>query len=240
MSDALTVVKGELTGDDAAHMSYKADTYARLVVVRYKVKLVGWPKTIPFVNLSDILGGTRVLTQLQAAWDIGSLRFEPASPGDLANAMRDPASVHPNPELLQHEVSGEGHTPMHPADPQPVQPTLMSTVLHPGDLSVLGHHPVPMAQPCASRGGVPVKRPRQQRQDVKKPRRKPVKNPDNRPARRNRRGVTSRRGVLDGPSSEPLESEIEQFSDLEGQKAPGQAMAGRICWVTDDPLGEFV
>ena len=118
--------------------------------------------------------------------------------------------------------------------PLPAEPVLMPLVLHPGDLSILGYHPT-STQP----GSILGKRTRQQRRDVKKPRHRPVKNPDSRPARRNRRGVTSARCVIDGSDADVQESEIEDFSDIE-EPAPKRARAGRIYWVTDDPLNEFV
>ncbi|KAJ8469229.1 hypothetical protein ONZ51_g9128 [Trametes cubensis] len=222
----------ELTGIVEAHMRYTVDGYASRIVCQYGLKLVDWPQEIPFENLSDLIGGIRVLSTLRDAWDDGTLRFERATPEDIENATRDPASVHPNPSLLHWRNGAEPAVAGHPH--HPTAPILMPLVLHPGNLSVLGRHPTAM-----NPGTILGKRARQQRRDVKKPRRKPVKNPDNRPPRRPRRGVTSSQCVIDASDVEVAESEIEEFSDVE-EPAAKRTRAGRIYWVTDDPLGEFI
>ncbi|KAI0349713.1 hypothetical protein OH77DRAFT_1375045, partial [Trametes cingulata] len=85
-----------LTGIPGARMSWTTDRYAKLVVVRYGYKLVGWPADVPFRNLSELPGGARPLLALRAAWNARTLRFEAASRVDLVNAARDPGSVSPD------------------------------------------------------------------------------------------------------------------------------------------------
>ncbi|KAI0349080.1 hypothetical protein OH77DRAFT_1375183, partial [Trametes cingulata] len=133
----------ELTGNPRAHMSWTPARYAKLVVLRHRYKLVGWPADVPFRNLSSVPGGARPLLALRAAWDRASLRFEPVTAVDLVNAVRDPQSVCPN-------------------------------APSPPDMSA---------------------RPRRQRLDVKKARRRPVTNPGNDELRRPKRGVKSARYV---------------------------------------------
>ncbi|KAI0350728.1 hypothetical protein OH77DRAFT_1386981, partial [Trametes cingulata] len=85
----------ELTAVPGAHMSWTAEKYARLVVIRYGFKLVGWPPNIPFVNLSCLPGGVLPLLKLRAAWNASTLRFEPATREDRAKAAYNPASIDP-------------------------------------------------------------------------------------------------------------------------------------------------
>ena len=67
-----------------------------------------------------------------------------------------------------------------------------------------------------------------------------MKNPQNVPSRRNKRGVTSEPFVLDSEDDVPPESEIEDFSD-DGLPARKRAKASRgLYWVTNEPLDEFV
>ncbi|KAI0362892.1 hypothetical protein BV20DRAFT_902109, partial [Pilatotrama ljubarskyi] len=71
----------DLTGKPSAHMSWTAEKYARLVVIRYGYKLVGWTADVPFVNLSALAGGVLPLPVLKLCYarNSGLLRFEPAT-----------------------------------------------------------------------------------------------------------------------------------------------------------------
>lgn len=69
---------------------------------------MGWPEDIPFKSLSEIRGGVTPLFELRRRWNLpdghqDKLRIERATPEDIANALRDPDSVHPNLKLLQKE-----------------------------------------------------------------------------------------------------------------------------------------
>ncbi|CDO78190.1 hypothetical protein BN946_scf184691.g2 [Trametes cinnabarina] len=206
----------ELTGKPRTRMRWTEDGYAQQVVLRHKLKIV-WPRDIPFMNLSDLRGGVRILYPLRALWEAGSIRLEPATAEDLANAARDPRSVHPNPRLLS-----ERPTPSEGVVVAPLAFRPAGT-----ELGFLGVHPTSTQRAAV----VPIlgKRPRRQRADIKRARRRPVTNPNDLPLRRRKKGVTSTEYVLDEVS------EIEEFSD--GDEPAGKRMKF-LC--TDDPIEEFL
>lgn len=208
----------DISGVPNAQMSYKEDRYARLVMLRYAAKLMGWPEGIPFVNLSSgLLGGIAALRILRQAWDKGELRFERATPEDLARAAEDPLSVLPDGgRCLKVLAQAKSHSESTPPPPD-VQPVVL--VMHPIDLSDVGTHD-PEADVDPDSG----KHQREQRSDVKKARRRPVKNPTNRPLRRPKLGVKSSRGVL-------------ELDDVQGAKR-GRKRARYS--LVDDPVRQFV
>ncbi|KAI0363045.1 hypothetical protein BV20DRAFT_959099, partial [Pilatotrama ljubarskyi] len=159
------------------------------VVIRYRYKLVGWPLDIPFCNLSEIRGGMLPLCRLLALWNQNKLRFERATPADLANAARDPKSVHPSPKHSKQLAPPSASTAV----------VVAPLALHPGDLTILGLHPTSTRPSPAVLGA----RPRRQRNDVKKARARPVTNPDNHPPKRPRAGVKSAEYVLESDIEEP-------------------------------------
>ncbi|OSD01368.1 hypothetical protein PYCCODRAFT_1468792 [Trametes coccinea BRFM310] len=178
-----------LTALEGAHMSWTRKRYVKLVVLRYGYFLDGWPADVPFVNLSDLLGGMAPLERLYKLWMDGILRFVPATPELLALAVKDPLRVPPR---EPSDMSVEHDTVAVPAAEGIVVSPL---ALHPGTLDVLGTHPT-STQP--SRMVKHGKRARHQRRDVKKARARPVTNPEGRPLRRAKLGVKSARCVLDG------------------------------------------
>lgn len=180
-------------------MAYTEDGFASRVVVGCRLRFYGWPADIPFINLSNILGGVRPLLQLRKLWLAGTLRFEPATDEDIANTLRDPRSVHPNPNptLAAQRLVKRPAVVVFPA------------VLHPGTLASLGDHPT-STQPGNDTALGP--RPRSQRIDVKKARRRPVTNPGNKPLRRAKPGVKSARYVLEeGGRHWAVNDPIEEF-----------------------------
>ncbi|KAJ8488164.1 hypothetical protein ONZ51_g3725 [Trametes cubensis] len=96
----------ELTGIPGVHLWYSPGRYAKLVVLKLKLKLVGWPVHVPYEDISKIKGGNEVLETLLNLWKSRALRFEPATERDLWYAKVDPARVHPNPSALR-EARGE-------------------------------------------------------------------------------------------------------------------------------------
>ncbi|KAL1943542.1 hypothetical protein VTO73DRAFT_3987 [Trametes versicolor] len=132
----------ELSGNPTAVMWYAAKYYAANVVAKQECKLVGWPASIPFTSISEIRGGVPPLLELQRRWNLPDgdpekLCFERATPEDIANAMRDPESVHPNPAQLQAEKLKAA-----PACAEPEAKATADVVpvctYHPDDLSFLG------------------------------------------------------------------------------------------------------
>ncbi|KAJ8497039.1 hypothetical protein ONZ51_g776 [Trametes cubensis] len=97
----------ELTGVPGVHLWYSPKRYARLIVLKHKHKLVGWPAHVPYEDISKIKGGNEVLETLLDLWRTQTLRFERATERDLWYAKVDPARVHPNPTALR-ETRGEG------------------------------------------------------------------------------------------------------------------------------------
>ena len=76
-------------------MSYTPETYARNIVIRYGYKIVDWPREIPFRNLSNIGGGIHSLTVLRTALIGGSMRFERATPEEIASRLGDRGRTEP-------------------------------------------------------------------------------------------------------------------------------------------------
>ncbi|EIW62532.1 uncharacterized protein TRAVEDRAFT_26246 [Trametes versicolor FP-101664 SS1] len=65
----------QITHDAAATMSWSRRSYMKNVVMRYRVRIEGWPYAeIPFRNLSDVpnLGKLEMLLR---GWKDGSIRF---------------------------------------------------------------------------------------------------------------------------------------------------------------------
>lgn len=131
-----------MSGNPTAVMWYATKYYAANVVAKQECKLVGWPASIPFTSISEICGGVPPLLELQRRWnlpdgDTEKLHFERATPEDIANAMCDPESVHPNPAQLQAEKLKAAAARAEPevkaaADVVPV------CTYHPDDLSFVG------------------------------------------------------------------------------------------------------
>ncbi|KAI0357786.1 hypothetical protein OH77DRAFT_1421903 [Trametes cingulata] len=206
----------KLTGLPRARMSYTTDTYARLVVIRYGWKLVGWPKSVLFRNFSDIRGGAAPFLKLRSLWTGSKLKFVPATREDLANAARDPTTVHPCPEQLERaNDASDGEDEDEGEDVLRVE--VAPLVLHPVDLSIIGIHPT-------STTPVPGERRRHQRVDTKRARRRPKTNPTNRRLRRPRPGVKSCEYILS--------------DDEDGIPEPARKRTRYT--LTDDPIDEFV
>lgn len=76
-------------------MAYSIKRYCTGVVLRYHVKLVGWPDDIVFDNLSRVTGKERILRLLEL-WKSGAMCFVLITdPAELDAARRDPLLVAP-------------------------------------------------------------------------------------------------------------------------------------------------
>ncbi|KAI0365891.1 hypothetical protein BV20DRAFT_982266 [Pilatotrama ljubarskyi] len=224
MRSKLDGTLAELTGIPHAHMSYTTDTYARLVVIRYGWKLVGWPKSVPFRNFSKVRGGATPFLKLRFLWNGGKLKFIAATREDLANAARDPKTVHPCPAQLEGVTeSGDDSEENRNEDDMEEEEAVASAhvaplVLRPSDLSVIGVHPV------STRPAPSERCRRRQRIDTKRARRRPKTNPENRPPRHPKPGVKSRQCVLS--------------EDEDGGAGPTPKRAKYTA--TDEPIEEFI
>lgn len=88
-------------------MAYTIKRYCTGVVLRYRVKLVGWPDDIMFDNLSRVTGKERI-SRLLELWKSGEMRFVPITdPAELEAARRDPLSVAP--ALLHRGIPPKRH-----------------------------------------------------------------------------------------------------------------------------------
>ncbi|KAH9852519.1 hypothetical protein C2E23DRAFT_885659 [Lenzites betulinus] len=92
----------EIIGDESVRMRYAAG-----VVVKYGLKIVGWPQSAQFRCMSSIRGGVGSLRELRR-WHLAEgyekrLRFARATREDIASAARDPDSVHPSPKQRDRE-----------------------------------------------------------------------------------------------------------------------------------------
>ncbi|OCH87528.1 hypothetical protein OBBRIDRAFT_736014 [Obba rivulosa] len=78
----------DITLDDTATMRYP--TFWRDVTEKYHVIVEGWPRDIPFKNLSD-LSNVQVLETLLQGWESGAIHFRRISDAEfrqLAEARR--------------------------------------------------------------------------------------------------------------------------------------------------------
>ncbi|TFK79478.1 hypothetical protein K466DRAFT_559891 [Polyporus arcularius HHB13444] len=87
----------ERTGRPKARMGWSVVGYAHAVVVRGRLRLVGWPvwADIPFGDLSAVPGGEPVMEFLTELWNRGELRFEDADAAHIDLARRRPLDVLP-------------------------------------------------------------------------------------------------------------------------------------------------
>ncbi|OJT13580.1 hypothetical protein TRAPUB_9384 [Trametes pubescens] len=101
----LTVHKGHAVGNPFVGLWYTIEDFAETVVICYGYKIEGWPRSIPFRNMSNI-GGCNVLSELIKLWKEDSIKFVPATHLDKLNAALDPALVAPGPGFIHRKNSG--------------------------------------------------------------------------------------------------------------------------------------
>ncbi|KAI0689088.1 hypothetical protein C8T65DRAFT_589023 [Cerioporus squamosus] len=85
-----------LSGRGGAKMRWTVKSYFLYVFLRYRIALRGWPRDIPFMNLSDITGWEHI-SRLSTRWKTGKMYFAPVSDAALEAAMKNPISVAPGP-----------------------------------------------------------------------------------------------------------------------------------------------
>ncbi|OBZ70743.1 hypothetical protein A0H81_09266 [Grifola frondosa] len=94
-----------LTGDRQAQMYWTPHAYRKYVVQRHRVKLVGWPKSLRFCNLSFVRGGNNTLRLLYNLWTDGTMRFERLSGNEQHEDLEMPgdplqyAAAQPHPAI---------------------------------------------------------------------------------------------------------------------------------------------
>lgn len=214
---------GEASGNPEARMWYAAKYYAANVVAKQHCKLVGWPAAIPFTSISEIRGGVPPLLELQRRWnlpdgDADKLRFERATPEDVANALRDPESVHPNPAQLQAEklTAAAARAEVAVADIVPV------CTYHPDDLSFVG------LDLTSTAPDVDLGAPRAQRVDYGRRRKRKSDGSLQVRKRLPKKGITSVRCVIPG---------VKRMGGVVGRAGKRARLEDRA---VDDPIDRFV
>ena len=182
-------------------MEWTEDGYLTVVFGRLGLKFNdgGWPREIPFTNLSELGGGVAPLRRLLALWKSGALKIVRVEPEDLERAARDPRSVLPNPGTF-HAV--------HPADSATHTPRIIPRVLHPIDLHDMSHSSLSIAAPSPAVHITckPEKRPRKERCDKNGVHRRPVTGKRPRPCLR---GVRSTQYVYEAESDADCAGTVE-------------------------------
>lgn len=177
-------------------MCWSTEKYAKYVLRRYGLKLIGWPEDIVFADLVRVRGGLSTLRRLQWLWDQKILRFVPATDTDLENAAADPRSVLPgasadvDSRLETADVSPATQYATEFSPPAP-PPTAKGRVLHPVNLNPVFTFPVDT---------MPGSQSRRQRTDTK---RKRGLEDDDAPSSRRRRGVLSAYHIVEPNGTVP-------------------------------------
>ncbi|KAI0759264.1 hypothetical protein BD413DRAFT_617889 [Trametes elegans] len=82
-----------ITQDKTAHMCWTRLAFHEYVFVRRRVRLLGWPSTVPFQNLGALPLAT--LKRLHRRWCHKQLRFVRVGEDELAAHRRDPDATAP-------------------------------------------------------------------------------------------------------------------------------------------------
>ncbi|KAL1938474.1 hypothetical protein VTO73DRAFT_11497 [Trametes versicolor] len=84
-----------VSGDPCAKMQWTVGRFCSLVFLKYRLRLVGWPKGIAFANLSKAATGMDRILLFYLAWRTGELEFVPVTQAEYNEAKRNPASAAP-------------------------------------------------------------------------------------------------------------------------------------------------
>ena len=76
-------------------MFWTLEDYIKSVVLQHGYKLVGWPRDVPFMNLSDVHGGVSMLISLEHLWDSGDIKFVPITEDERIAASSDAKRLAP-------------------------------------------------------------------------------------------------------------------------------------------------
>ncbi len=79
-------------------MFWTVEEYLEIVVGLFRYKLLGWPGSVKFANLSDIRGGQATLDRLSHLWRTGRMRFVKLTDEEYAQFRRCPFQFAPAPE----------------------------------------------------------------------------------------------------------------------------------------------
>lgn len=227
VNELLTFPPEETSGNPTAVMWYAPKYYATNVVAKQQCKLVGWPAEIPFTSISEIRGGVPPLLELQRRWnlpdgDTDKLRFERATPEDIASALRDPESVHPNPTQLQAEKLKAAAARAVAAEAKADAVVVPVCTYHPDDLSFVG------LDLTSTMPDVDPEAPRSQRVDYGRRRKRKSDGSLQVRKRLPKKGITSARCVIPG---------VKRRGGAVGKSAKRAGLDDRA---VDDPIDRFV
>lgn len=76
IDSCVRIAIGKITGNPVVRMCWTPHTFHCRLHLRYGIELVGWPRKLPFTNLSKLPGGNVSLDKLLLRWRCGKLRFE--------------------------------------------------------------------------------------------------------------------------------------------------------------------
>ncbi|KAM5538897.1 hypothetical protein V8D89_007437 [Ganoderma adspersum] len=85
-----------LSGISGRKMRWTLGAYYKHVFLALRIKLVGWPPDVPFMNLSDITGLARI-SRIAALWESGEMHFEHVTDEEYLAALNSPCSCTPSP-----------------------------------------------------------------------------------------------------------------------------------------------
>lgn len=162
------------------------------------------------------------MSALLKAWEKGEIKFEPATLQDILNAMRDPATVHPNYRPPRDGVQKpSARTPGSDPRSTTIVPCLVlnAETLEDVGIDLTSTDPSAVA---AMLGEVPHR----QRSDVKKPRQRNLTGPYSRPHPFPKEGVKSEPFVLESAAQDSYH--------------PGSMPEHRHWWAVHDPLPQFL
>ena len=85
-----------MSGIPGQKMRWTLKGYWKYIYLALRLKLIGWPHDIPFMNLSDITGFARI-SRIATLWDSGQMYFAPVSDEEYLTALENPVSCSPSP-----------------------------------------------------------------------------------------------------------------------------------------------
>ena len=85
-----------MSGIPGQKMRWTLKGYWKYIYLALRLKLIGWPHDIPFMNLSDITGFARI-SRIATLWDSGRMYFAPVSDEEYLAALKNPVSCSPSP-----------------------------------------------------------------------------------------------------------------------------------------------
>ncbi len=77
-------------------MRWTLKPYRLYVYLALRLKLVGWPPDIPFMNLSNISGYERI-SRIAGLWASGAMHFAPVTDEEYLAALKTPLTCAPGP-----------------------------------------------------------------------------------------------------------------------------------------------